>query len=79
MQATRVQEILKTVSCIFCSFSVFKKESFRPNQLEIITDILNGKDVFVLLPTGTGKSLCFQLPAVYDPVGITIVVSRYFP
>ena len=36
---------------------------------------MDGKDVFVLLPTGTGKSICFQLPAVFDPIGVTVVVS----
>ena len=53
----------------------FKKSTFRPKQLEIILDILEGKDVFVLLPTGTGKSLCFQLPAIYADFGVTLVVS----
>src|SRR3954452_4390486 len=48
--------------------------SFRPLQEEIIRDALGGKDVFALLPTGGGKSLCFQLPAVAQP-GLTLVVS----
>ncbi|MGA2749410.1 MAG: DNA helicase RecQ [Verrucomicrobiota bacterium] len=48
--------------------------SFRPLQLEIIRDALAGKDVFALLPTGGGKSLCFQLPALLRP-GLTVVVS----
>jgi ATP-dependent DNA helicase RecQ len=48
--------------------------SFRPLQREIIGDTLAGKDVFALLPTGGGKSLCFQLPALLRP-GLTLVVS----
>jgi ATP-dependent DNA helicase RecQ len=48
--------------------------SFRPLQREIISDTLAGKDVFALLPTGGGKSLCFQLPALLRP-GLTLVVS----
>ena len=48
--------------------------SFRPLQEEIIRDALAGKDVFALLPTGGGKSLCFQLPALLQP-GLTVVVS----
>src|SRR5213594_227522 len=48
--------------------------SFRPLQEEIIRDSLAGKDVFALLPTGGGKSLCFQLPALTRD-GLTIVVS----
>jgi ATP-dependent DNA helicase RecQ len=48
--------------------------SFRPLQEEIIRDALDGRDVFALLPTGGGKSLCFQLPALIRP-GLTVVVS----
>ena len=48
--------------------------SFRPLQEEIIRDVLEAKDVFALLPTGGGKSLCFQLPALARP-GLTVVVS----
>jgi ATP-dependent DNA helicase RecQ len=48
--------------------------SFRPLQEEIIRDALAGKDTFALLPTGGGKSLCFQLPALVQP-GLTVVVS----
>ena len=48
--------------------------AFRPLQEQIIRDALGGKDVFALLPTGGGKSLCFQLPAMMRP-GLTLVVS----
>src|SRR5664279_3463875 len=48
--------------------------SFRPLQEEIIRDALSGRDVLALLPTGGGKSLCFQLPALVRP-GLTVVVS----
>jgi ATP-dependent DNA helicase RecQ len=48
--------------------------SFRPLQEQIIRDALEDKDVFALLPTGGGKSLCFQLPALARP-GLTVVIS----
>src|SRR6266478_1439621 len=48
--------------------------SFRPLQEEIIREVLARRDVFALLPTGGGKSLCFQLPAMARP-GLTVVVS----
>src|SRR3989441_13374087 len=52
----------------------FGFDSFRPLQEEIIRDALAGRDVFALLPTGGGKSLCFQLPALARD-GLTVVVS----
>ncbi len=54
--------------------TVFGYPAFRPLQEEIIRDSLAGKDVFALLPTGGGKSLCFQLPALVRP-GLTVVIS----
>jgi ATP-dependent DNA helicase RecQ len=54
--------------------NVFGYEEFRPLQEEIIERTIDGKDSFILMPTGGGKSMCFQIPAlVFD--GITIVVS----
>jgi len=52
----------------------FGFSAFRPLQEEIIRDTLAGRDVVALLPTGGGKSLCYQLPAVVR-AGLTIVVS----
>ena len=53
---------------------VFGYHAFRPLQREIIEDSLAGRDVFALLPTGGGKSLCFQLPALRR-AGLTVVIS----
>lgn len=52
----------------------FGFEKFRPNQEAIITNILSGKDTLAIMPTGGGKSICFQLPALLLP-GVTIVIS----
>ncbi|MDQ3198633.1 MAG: DNA helicase RecQ [Verrucomicrobiota bacterium] len=52
----------------------FGYTAFRPLQEEIVRDALAGRDVFALMPTGGGKSLCFQLPALLRP-GLTIVIA----
>src|ERR1041385_5426480 len=54
--------------------TVFGFSEFRPLQQAIVESILGGQDVFVLMPTGGGKSLCYQLPALLRD-GLTVVVS----
>ena len=55
--------------------SYFKLDSFRPLQLSCINATLSKKDTLLIMPTGGGKSLCYQLPAVMDCRGITLVIS----
>lgn len=53
---------------------VFGYESFRPLQGDIVREVVNGGDALVLMPTGGGKSLCYQVPALVRP-GTAIIVS----
>ena len=61
----RVDEALKTH---------FGFENFKGNQKQIIESVLEGKDTFVIMPTGGGKSLCYQLPALMME-GTALVIS----
>jgi ATP-dependent DNA helicase RecQ len=56
IETPTIQALLKTH---------FGYDSFRPNQKEVIQNLLDGKDTLAIMPTGGGKSLCFQLPAIY--------------
>src|SRR5437870_2664297 len=53
---------------------LFGLEEFRPAQREVIEEVLAGRDVLCVMPTGAGKSLCYQLPAAVQG-GLSIVVS----
>src|SRR5213592_1777797 len=54
--------------------NLFGLDDFRPAQRGVIEDVLSGRDVVCVMPTGAGKSLCYQLPAA-SRGGLTIVVS----
>ena len=52
----------------------FGYDAFRPRQREVIDAIVKGEDVMAIMPTGAGKSICFQIPALLFPHG-TIIIS----
>src|SRR5579884_3681205 len=54
--------------------TTFGFAEFRPGQAEIVAAILDGEDVLAIMPTGAGKSLCYQLPALLLP-RLTLVIS----
>ncbi|MEI2806039.1 DNA helicase RecQ [Albidovulum sp.] len=62
---TRAEELLS---------SVFGFDAFRPGQAEIVAAVAGGRDTLAIMPTGGGKSLCFQLPALMRD-GVTVVIS----
>src|SRR5690606_9827003 len=64
-QATSLKDALK----LFFGFN-----GFKGNQEQIIQSVLDGKDTFVIMPTGGGKSLCYQLPAIISE-GTAIIIS----
>ena len=49
-------------------------DSFRPGQFEIVTNIMRGRDICAVMPTGAGKSICYQIPALAMD-GVTLVIS----
>ncbi|MBT4789961.1 MAG: ATP-dependent DNA helicase RecQ, partial [Halobacteriovoraceae bacterium] len=65
MREKKLQEILK---------QTFGHDQFRFDQLQIINSVLDKKDVIAIMPTGGGKSMCFQIPALYND-GITLIIS----
>ena len=54
---------------------VFGYGEFRPGQAEVIAAVLEGRDTLAVMPTGGGKSICYQVPALLQREGITLVVS----
>jgi ATP-dependent DNA helicase RecQ len=65
-------ELLATATSLL--HSVFGFGAFRPGQEEIVRAVLDGENVLAVMPTGSGKSLCYQLPAIARP-GLTLVIS----
>lgn len=64
-----------TAECYRVLTQVFCHSDYKGKQKEIVEAAMQGRDVFVLAPTGMGKSLCFQIPAVAAKNGVTVVVS----
>ena len=66
--------MLDQMDCATPLREVFGFDAFRPGQREIVEAVVAGRDVLAILPTGAGKSLCFQLPALLRG-GVTLVIS----
>ncbi|MGM9936346.1 MAG: RecQ family ATP-dependent DNA helicase, partial [Candidatus Ornithomonoglobus sp.] len=66
------QEKLKTAGRLLKQY--FGHDSFRPGQKELISSLLDGRDVLGIMPTGAGKSVCYQIPALMAE-GVTLVIS----
>ena len=58
------EEVLKTPKGLGVALRLFKLKHFRANQIDVVLAALSGKSVLLVSPTGSGKSLCYQLPAV---------------
>src|SRR6476620_6886160 len=67
-RTNRVRQVPKVLK------NVFGLESLRPGQRAVIDAVLEGKHTLAIMPTGAGKSLCYQVPAMLLP-GTTVVVS----
>ena len=74
MAAMTIPEYPDTLTIHDTLQKMFGYASFRPHQQTIIEELIAGDDAFVLMPTGGGKSLCYQIPALHRP-GVAIVLS----
>lgn len=72
--ATWHDDRIDEIRSIFLTKNKDSQYTFKPHQQEVITSILSGNDTFVVLPTGSGKSLSFQAPSIFFP-GTTLVVT----
>lgn len=63
------------IDCAHVLRKVFGKDSFKGKQKEVMEAAVQGADILVVAPTGMGKSMCFQVPAVAEKYGVTLVVS----
>ncbi|HPX55280.1 MAG TPA: DNA helicase RecQ [Syntrophales bacterium] len=73
-KVTKLEPVSITGSPLKSLKNIFGYETYRPQQQEIIENLIRGEDAFVLMPTGGGKSLCYQIPSLHR-AGVGIVVS----